>query len=446
MGCTTPAALPNHGSPERETSPAVPVNLSSSIREPQINNSVITLNPTLDLKAKAEETRLALNLNRLEQRYGLEHVALLEMLEELQQMAHNSCRYREAEKLARRWLLISRTSYGERHSSTIRALLELARTLCHQRQDTALELYHSAYQLALEALEDKEPLLIECRLHLANAMHIFGRHSEALDMLTPALKMLRRDYSETNFLTISCLCMLADCCIILGLLKRAEKYCQKVLAIEKTSTSQGYSVVPPEALRRTFRFLTSAYIGMADFQKAKHYGAQGLSLHQEALGPDHVETSDMMEKIAALDLKDGNLDFAEALQRKVVAARERVLGPAHEGTASANLQLARILLNKGCYGEAEELATANVKMIKRKLGADHPFVLHSTALLSHIWRAQGRNGPALQLLVKCHRVLGRKYPKHWAMRDVHKTLQIWRVPYEIAAERSRMAEKDLFAQ
>ena len=427
VGYTTPGVLPNPESTEQRTTPAVPVNLSSSIRESEISNSVLSLNPTLQLKAKAEETRLFLNLSRLEQKYGLEHVALIEILEELHQMAHNSCRYQEAEKLARRWLLISRTSYGECHSSTIRALLELARTLCHQRHIAALQFYNSAYRLAVEALEDKDPLLIECRLHLANAMHVFGRHSEALDMLTPALKMLRRDYSETNFLTISCLCMLADCCIILGLLKRAVKYCQKVLAIEKAATNQGYSVVPPESLRRTFRFLTSAYIGMADFQKAKHYGTQGLSLHQAALGPDHVETSDVMEKIAALDLKDGNLDFAEALQRKVVAARGRVLGPEHDGTASANLHLARILLNKGCYGEAEELVTANVTVIKHKLGADHPFVLHSTALLSHIWRAQGRNGPALQLLVKCHRVLERKYPKHWAMRDVQKTLQIWKV-------------------
>ncbi|GJG85032.1 hypothetical protein tb265_02130 [Gemmatimonadetes bacterium T265] len=107
----------------------------------------------------------------------------------------------------------------------------------------------------------------------------------------------------------------------------------------------------------------------------------GLSLAAEARTPGPARAA-TLEELASVRLMAGNADSAAALQRQVVAIRERWQGREHPDVARAYYRLAIDLRNARRVGEAERAVRRALALQRGRLAEDHPEVLSAESELS----------------------------------------------------------------
>jgi tetratricopeptide (TPR) repeat protein len=128
------------------------------------------------------------------------------------------------------------------------------------------------------------------------------------------------------------------------------------------------------------------------------------------LGPDHVDTLNSRNSLAAAYLAAGRVDEAIPLFEQILAVRQRTLGPNDAETLVSQNNLASAYQDAGRVDEAIRLYELNLEVRERLLGADHPSTLNSRGNLAAAYRDGGRLDEAIQLLERTladrERVLG----------------------------------------
>jgi tetratricopeptide (TPR) repeat protein len=66
---------------------------------------------------------------------------------------------------------------------------------------------------------------------------------------------------------------------------------------------------------------------------------RALAIREKALGPDHPDTAQSLNNLAALYYSQGNYAKAEPILIRALAIREKVLGPNHPETISTGIGL-----------------------------------------------------------------------------------------------------------
>ena len=142
---------------------------------------------------------------------------------------------------------------------------------------------------------------------------------------------------------------------------------------------------------------------------------------ERVLGPDHSDTINARNKLAAAYQAAGRIADAILLFEHTLVTRERVLGPNHPDTLSSQNDLAATYQNASRYAEAILMFKLTLAARERLLGADHPSTLNSRGNLAAAYRATGRVSEAIPLLEQTlagrERVLGAGHPDVQAARD-----------------------------
>ena len=135
---------------------------------------------------------------------------------------------------------------------------------------------------------------------------------------------------------------------------------------------------------------------------------------ERLLGPDHPDTLNSQNSLAAAYLAVGRTAEAIPLFEQILAARQRLLGPDDPDTLNSQNNLAAAYQDAGRAAEAIPLYEANLAVRERLLGAEHPSTLNSRGNLAAAYRDAGRAAEAIplfeQTLADRERVLGPDHP------------------------------------
>jgi RNA polymerase sigma factor (sigma-70 family) len=138
------------------------------------------------------------------------------------------------------------------------------------------------------------------------------------------------------------------------------------------------------------------------------------------LGPDHPDTLNSRNSLAAAYLAAGRVAEAVVLFEQILAVRQRMLGPDDPEALTSQNNLASAYQDAGRTAEAIRLYKLNLEMRERLLGPDHPSTLNSRGNLAAAYRDGGQVGEAIPLLEQTltarEQVLGPDHPDTQATR------------------------------
>ncbi|HEU5388981.1 MAG TPA: tetratricopeptide repeat protein [Streptosporangiaceae bacterium] len=142
---------------------------------------------------------------------------------------------------------------------------------------------------------------------------------------------------------------------------------------------------------------------------------------ERMLGPDHPDTLNARNSLAAAYLAAGRPAEAVPLFERTLVGRERMLGPNDPDTLTSQNNLAAAYQDDGRVGEAILLLRLTLAARERLLGAGHPDTLSSRGNLAAAYRLAGRTAEAIPLLEQTlagrERVLGPGHPDTRAARQ-----------------------------
>ena len=132
------------------------------------------------------------------------------------------------------------------------------------------------------------------------------------------------------------------------------------------------------------------------------------------LGPDHPDTLNSRNSLAAAYLAAGRVAEAIPLFEQTLAMRQRTLGLDDPETLTSQNNLASAYQDAGRTAEAIRLYELNLEVRERLLGPDHPSTLNSRGNLAAAYQDAGRAAEAIPLLERTladrERVLGPDHP------------------------------------
>jgi tetratricopeptide (TPR) repeat protein len=111
-----------------------------------------------------------------------------------------------------------------------------------------------------------------------------------------------------------------------------------------------------------------------------------LAIQEKALGLEHPQVAQSLNRLAVLYYSKGDYAQAEPLFKRALVIGEKVLGSEHPQLANSLNNLAELYRSKGDYAQAESLFKRALAIFEKALGAEHPEVansLNNLALLYH---------------------------------------------------------------
>ncbi len=142
---------------------------------------------------------------------------------------------------------------------------------------------------------------------------------------------------------------------------------------------------------------------------------------ERMLGPDHPDTLNARNSLAAAYLAAGRAADAVPLSERTLVGRQRTLGPDHLDTLNSQNNLAVAYQDAGRVSPSILLFRLTLAARERRLGVDHPDTLNSRGNLAAAYRGAGRAAEAIPLLEQTlagrERVLGSGHPDTQATRE-----------------------------
>ena len=135
---------------------------------------------------------------------------------------------------------------------------------------------------------------------------------------------------------------------------------------------------------------------------------------ERLLGPDHPDTLNAQNSLAAVYQSAGKAAEAIPLLERTLVTRQRILGPDHPDTLTSQNNLATTYQDAGRVDEAILLLAQTLAVREGRLGQDHPSTLNSRSNLAAAYHAAGRTAEAVLLLEQTvtgrEQVLGADHP------------------------------------
>jgi eukaryotic-like serine/threonine-protein kinase len=336
----------------------------------------------------------------------------------------------EAEAVLREAVVINRKSRGSDQGLAVR----LVKVLHRQGKTTEAEV---AFREAVESFRKsaEEPprdfnnsvCLGHDLWQLGHLLTDTGRHAEAEPVIREALKVFEkasRAFPDRPFLRQEQACsrrMLAESLREQGRLGEARPHFQAAAAL--------YGALKDEQPANAFYYQEEAHsiwllANMLE-QGGRHEDAAGeyrraITLYEKA-SARFPEKSDFTSRLAAVQVKCGNLTEAVELLRDVVTRQRESLGNEHASVANTLHQLGEVLRDSGKWAEAEGAFREAVAIRRKTLGNEYldlAFKLHSLAwVLNHEGRPAEAETLSREELAIRRRLLGNAHP------DVGRTMR-----------------------
>jgi tetratricopeptide (TPR) repeat protein len=148
---------------------------------------------------------------------------------------------------------------------------------------------------------------------------------------------------------------------------------------------------------------------------------QTLVVRERLLGPEHPDTLTTQNNLAAGYQEAGRVGEARLLFELTLAARERLLGPSHPSTLISLGNLAAAYRDEGRADDALRLFEQTLKGREAVLGADHRDTITARVNLAAAYRQAGRITDAIPLVERTlatrERLLGASHPSTLTARN-----------------------------
>jgi tetratricopeptide (TPR) repeat protein len=150
------------------------------------------------------------------------------------------------------------------------------------------------------------------------------------------------------------------------------------------------------------------------YSEAEPFLLQALSIHEQQLGFEHLDTATSLYHLALLYRHQGKYTQAEPLFQRALSIREQQLGASHPDTAMSLYDLAVLYEVQAKYAEAETLYLRALTIQEHTLGPQHADFAKTLDDLGVLHRAQGKYAQAEQFYQRAlairEQVLGPSHP------------------------------------
>jgi serine/threonine protein kinase len=178
----------------------------------------------------------------------------------------------------------------------------------------------------------------------------------------------------------------------------------------------------PEVEASVRMVIGQTYRSLAQYTDAEHHVQRALTIRQELLGPEHLDTLEALKEVGGLWICQGRYTEAEQLGRQTLATVRRVLGEQHRLALELEHDIALAVREQGRWSEAEVLFQRCLQMRTRVLGEEHPDTLETMSNLAFLLgERMGKWREAEPLARRCleirERLLGKNDPATIAAAD-----------------------------
>ena len=153
---------------------------------------------------------------------------------------------------------------------------------------------------------------------------------------------------------------------------------------------------------------------IGDYAKAEPPYREALQIRRKVLGPEDPDTAESLNNLGALYQDMGESARAEPLYQEALRIRQRVLGPEHPGTAQSLNNLASLYQDTGEYAKAEPLYQEALRICQKVFGPEHSDTATSLSNLGELYEDMGeyaKAGPLFQEALRVRqKVLGSEHP------------------------------------
>ena len=129
--------------------------------------------------------------------------------------------------------------------------------------------------------------------------------------------------------------------------------------------------------------------GRAAYSQAAPLLRDALAISEKMLGPEHPDTTIILNNLANVLRARGDLAEARPLSERALAISEKVLGPEHPDTAISLTNLANLLWSQGDLVGARPLYERALAIREKAFGPEHPDTATCLNSLASMLKAQG---------------------------------------------------------
>jgi tetratricopeptide (TPR) repeat protein len=141
---------------------------------------------------------------------------------------------------------------------------------------------------------------------------------------------------------------------------------------------------------REYDKLGRFFTGQDRLKEAEEIYETVLVLAEEALGPEHTDTLETVNRLGGVYADQDKLAEAEAMCERALAGYEKVLGLEHTDTLMTVNNLGNLYKAHGKLTEAEAMFGRALTAYEKALGPEHPDTLATVSGLGGLYSAQDR--------------------------------------------------------
>jgi len=162
--------------------------------------------------------------------------------------------------------------------------------------------------------------------------------------------------------------------------------------------ARAHGETQPMGMAAIYNHLGTYYLQHRDHVTAMDNFNEALVILKANVGEDHPYVLTVTHNVAACMLGLGQWQQAEALQRKLIVAKQRVLGPDTQPVGQSWEAIAGALANQGKLDEAADAYQESLRIFAARLGEDSGFTANALRNVAMMHYMQNRSDQALALL------------------------------------------------
>lgn len=318
-------------------------------------------------------------LPTMEEVLGREHLAVVDILHRLGDIAVRRGKYPEALETLQQVLVRRAVALTNKHPETLSTLNEIGDLYVKRADfDEAKNALTDALDLRRQIFGDEHKSTAETCHSLGMLYLAQGSYSDAAVMIERAYVMRKKFLTESHPDTIQSANDLGRLCLTIDKLGAAEKFLKQALEYRKEKQGEEH----PEYLD-TLLYYGQYLMKTGDYAAAEEALSHVLETRKKALGERHPDTAVAYNQIGSLLLETGNYDQSKRNLNQGLYISKTSLGENHPQTATCMYDFARLCWRRGVLGDESQLAESLTLFekaygIRRKmLGEKHADTLQS---------------------------------------------------------------------
>jgi len=289
-----------------------------------------------------------------------------------------------ADSLLRSALDRRRTLFGSDHPDVAKSLVALGRLRVDQAD------YKEAERLIREGLamskrhrRPGDPAIASATVALGQVLEESGKYDEGIKVLEQAVRLRGMAPAQPTTELAASMRELANTHFYAGHLAVADSLDRLVLALTRKLNGERHPLVAEDLIN-----LGAVQHEWGHYQEAERYYREALDITQAFYGRDHYKTAAGLTVLGRALIFQKRYDDAMPLFQRALAIRERVFGKVHPQVASTLNEMGGIALTRGKFDEAEALSSRVLAIYRTVYSGKHNLIGTALANLASVYMAR----------------------------------------------------------